>query len=145
MSVRILTSRQVKGPQWAARYPEKSADLWVVAIVAGKRRRVRIGPPTEANRIEAERRSQAWSAIAHGADLSTTPAFGEAGDAFLTSGLYGRARSTEIKRNQQVQVLQGHWGDRQLDQITTTEIVAWADGRMGGSPLAGIVARSSPT
>ena len=62
MFVRIATSRQVRGPAWAAKYPERAGDLWVVAQREKKRKRVRIGPPTTENFAKAGRKRDEWEA-----------------------------------------------------------------------------------
>ena len=79
MSIRILTSRQVKGGKWADAHPNKADDLWVMAEVRGNRRRKHVGPPTPENRREAERKRAAWAALLDGVEISDMPTFREAG------------------------------------------------------------------
>ena len=97
MSVYSTTSEKVNGAVWAKRYPEKANELWVVAQSGGKKKKKRIGPPTEVNRARAERKRAEWLALLESKrdelDTLVAPTFRELSGVFVQRGLPRRARS----------------------------------------------------
>ncbi len=131
MYVRIVTTLNIRGASWADRHPDRAGDLWVVAHHRGKRKRVKIGPPTDENRAKAEKKRAEWIAAItrRTSDLDTilAPAFDNAAGAFLKSGLRGRAPKTQDGRRYQIEALCTHFGGLRLDRVGTPEVVAWWD------------------
>lgn len=131
MSVYITTARKVRGEAFAAAYPEKADDLWVVAQVEGRKKRKSIGPPTPENWKKAERKAAEWRAAFEQHDLSgaglLAPSFAEAGQDFLERGLRKRARGTVDTRSSQVRALMRHFGTTRLDHINALDIAGFWD------------------
>ena len=69
MSVRVVTTRTLKGQKWAAKYPEKADELWVFAIIDGTKKAKRIGPDTPENRQHAERKCREWEILLERASM----------------------------------------------------------------------------
>ncbi len=61
-TVEITTAREIKGTKWAAQYPDKTDELWVIVHVGGRKKKKRIGPPTPENQQRAERQREEWIA-----------------------------------------------------------------------------------
>ena len=101
MSVRVVSSRTLKGSKWADKYPEKADDLWVFAIIDGKRRSKRIGPDTEENRVRAERKRREWEVLlerkALGEKFELLPTFSEAVKDFARNGMVKHAWKTRVR------------------------------------------------
>lgn len=100
--------------------PENGDNVWVVAHVRGKRKRVEIGPPTEENQIKAENKRKEWElALTRlGSDIETVlaPTFEDAAHDFLKRGLLGRAAKTQDGRRYQMNAFVGHFGSKRIDQ-----------------------------
>jgi integrase len=60
-------------------------------------------------------------------DSILAPAFDDAAEAFLKTGLRGRAPKTQDGRRYQIEALCKHFGELRLDRIGTPEVVAWWD------------------
>jgi len=131
MSVYLSDARTIKGAAWAARYPEKAADLYVVAQMAGRKVRTRIGPPTPENRERAERKMAEYRAILERRQLRasglTLPTFAEAADEYVRTGLRKRAPKTAHGRTYQAGRLKAYFGPRRIDTIQPEDIAAWWD------------------
>ena len=101
MSVRIVTAVEIKGGAWAAKYPGRASDLWLVAHVNGKRLRKRIGPDTPENRERAEDKKEEWTKLILGEgepEGLAAPPFSAIAEAFLDHGLRGKASNTQVAR-----------------------------------------------
>ncbi len=140
VSFRIITGRQRNGARWAAKYPEKADDLYVVGQVGGKKKeRIRIGPPTPENQLAAENVVREWERRAQREALLSSglvsQSFAEAADAWLRQ-LKSRAPKTLQTRRYQVGVLEPYFVDLPLDQIGVSEITTWWDQAIGGGKRA---------
>ena len=133
MAIEIVTSKDVKGPAWAEKYPAKAADLWVRGHHGGKRVRIRIGPPTPENRERAEqKREQLLAAveILSGSRAFVAPRFADAASEYLRLGmdLHGLAGSTREDRRFMLAPggpLVAEFGDLRLDAIKPERLLAW--------------------
>lgn len=114
--VRVMREAELMGPAHAARRPNRADDLWVVVNVDGKRRRQKIGRPTERNQARAEEMRADWQAAV---DLEVgmpmpVATFRSAANSFLEEGLRARATKTKSGRRYQLQSLVEHFGDTPL-------------------------------
>lgn len=121
MSVRVVSARELKGPAWAEKYPDKAQEIWVFAIANGKRKKVRIGPPTDENRALAERKRREWEILierrALGQSQVMAPLLVDAIDEFAKFGMTRRAWKTRSQREYQLGVLAREFGELALDTI----------------------------
>ena len=157
MSVKIHTSRYVRGKTWAARNPDRADDLWVVVWSNNKRERIPIGPPTAENRAraEAKRESLENALRAMSAGTIIAPTLKEAAAEYLRIGMkLGRLAATTQEDRTYILAETGpilrELGDLPLDQITHAHILRWWEafvvesgrapntGRQHLSALAGI-------
>ncbi len=131
MSIYITDARKLRGGAWAAKYPDKADDLWLVAQVGGKKKRKRIGPPTEENRKVAEQKAAEWRFILERRSMGEAGmiavSFSEAADTYLKRGLRKRAPKTVRGREYQAGVLKNHFGTTAIDQIDADAIATWWD------------------
>lgn len=131
MSVRVIKASQFKSRNWCARYPDKADELWVIVHAQGRRKRVRIGPDTPANRERAEGKKAEYQLLldrhASGLDSVAAPTFGVVAEEFLRRGMKGRAPKTKDSRRYQIKALVQHFGDTRLDRIGPEELTEWWD------------------
>ena len=129
VSIYIQTGRQRHGEAWCKRYPDKADDLYVVGQIGGKKKRVRIGPPTPENQRAAEHKVREWKQLIERKALVdaglVVESFAEAADVWLRQGLRQRAPKTVEVRVHQVQVLGRYFGQLPLDRIGAGEIAQW--------------------
>jgi integrase len=125
-TVEIVTGRDIKGPKWAAQYPDKTDELWVIVHVAGRKKKKRIGPPTPHNWRRAERQRDEWRAALnlklHGLSDVIAPTFREIGEAFIERGLPGRAWKTRDSRRYQTEAMTTHFEDTRIDRIGAHDV-----------------------
>lgn len=131
MPVHIQTAAEAKGPAWAAKYPSKATELYVVAR-AGKRKKVRrIGPDTPENRARAESKAAEWRVLLEGAELSRAGiialAFDDAAEEYRRAGMKQHAWKTRDGRKRQHLRAAVSFGDTPLDRIDATAVVAHYD------------------
>jgi integrase len=129
VSVAIKTSREVKGKAWAARYPDKATDLWVVAVHGGRRERKHIGPDTVANRERAAHFAAQMRSLFTGDAARTTklaaPTLREAGDAYLVHAKKRLAPATLRARQQQLDHLCHELGSVRIDRLRPDHLTTW--------------------
>ena len=90
VSIRVVSERTIRGPKWAAKYPEKADDVWVVGHAGGNRVRLHFGAPTPSNVERAERKAAQLRAavdLLRGQGALGSKTFGEAAAAYLETGL----------------------------------------------------------
>jgi integrase len=139
-TVEIVTARIVKGSKWASQYPDKADELWVIAHVAGRKKKKHIGPPTPENRRCAERKRDEWRAALNlklgGLSDVIAPTFKEIGEAFIERGLTNRAWKTQDSRRYQTNALIQHFDQLRIDQIAGPELTRlWSTFLMGEKKL----------
>jgi len=133
VGISVVTSKAVKGPKWAERYPAKAADLWVRGHHNGKRVRIYIGPPTPENQARAEqKRAQLLAAveILSGSRALVAPRFADAASEYLRLGmdLHGLAPTTQEDRRFMLAPegpLVSELGDLRLDAIRPERLLVW--------------------
>jgi len=121
MSVRVVTTRTLKGQKWAAKYPEKADELWVFAIIDGTKKAKRIGPDTPENRQRAERKCLEWEMLLERASLGKArmiaPLFKDAVKEFSRRGMSHRSWKTRSGREYQLGVMERTWAEIPIDSI----------------------------
>lgn len=126
--VKILTERELMGPAWAEKRPARADDLWVAVFVNGRRKRQKIGRPTERNQEKARELQADWQ-VALDRELGLVnlpvPTFRTAGQAYIESGLRSHAPKTVRGRTYQVRALTAYYGDKPLDRIDAPLVVQW--------------------
>lgn len=136
MSIRQTDAKTIRGKAWAAKYPHAADDIYVVAQVGGKKKRIRIGPNTPENHERAARKVAEYRAILERQQLRAagmvTLGFAEAADLWLRQGLRRRAPKTIRTRTFQAGRLKGYFGNKRLDTIDTDAIAAWWDAEVEG-------------
>ncbi|MBW2698465.1 MAG: site-specific integrase [Deltaproteobacteria bacterium] len=125
----ITTASKVKGATWAAKYPRKADEIYVVAQTGGKKKRVRIGPPTPDNTKKAERKVREWTYLIERKQLVESGivahTFAEMADEYLLHGLKSRARKTIDGRKLQVGQLKSRLGDLRMDFVGVETLEKW--------------------
>ena len=90
VAIRVVSERTIRGPKWAAKYPEKANDIWVVGHANGNRVRLYFGSPTPENVERAEHKANQLRAavdLLRGKGVLGSDTFGEAAAAYLETGL----------------------------------------------------------
>ena len=140
MPVYIQTAAELKGSAWAARYPEKADDLYVVARSGKKRKTRRFGPPTAKNRAAAERKRDEWAVALERTDLSSSgiiaPLIEDAARDYLRKGMTSHAAGTRRHRRYQLDRIVKILGSVTLDRIDADRVVDLYDTLRGDHKLA---------
>lgn len=135
--VRVVSELEVMGPAHAAKRPARAGDLWVVVQVAGRRKRQKVGRPTERNIARAEELRADWQAaldeqLGVASPVTALETFRGAAESFLASGMRMRASRTKRNRGYQVKALIEHFGDTPLARIDAAAIGDWWDREVQG-------------
>jgi integrase len=128
--VRVAPAREVKGQPWAAKYPEKANEPWLVWMVDGKRKREHIGPDTpeaweQAHREAEELRRCLTQRAGNPNARVRAETVREAAQHYLDKGMKGNAESTKAARRQQLRRLCDAIGSVPLDRLTAGHVTKW--------------------
>jgi integrase len=140
MPVYIKTAAELKGAAWAARYPGKADELYVVARSGKKRTTRRFGPPTDKNREAAERKRDEWAAALERTDLSSSgivaPLLDDAIRDFERKAMISHAWKTREVRKYQLAKIVRILGSVTLDKIDADRVIELWDSLLGDYKLA---------